>query len=278
MRSILAACIATLMLASPCLGGTPLRLAKADGTPLAAMVYQTAGVCSGIAVISHGAGGSEAGNAYLAQALSGAGWLAVTVGHAESGKGALRSQMRQHGFKGGLEALITDREAYEARLLDIYTARDWAVSHCPGEQRALLGHSMGAATVMMEAGAANRLSVTGKDSFTAYVALSPQGPGSIFPANAWRSITSPVLAITGTRDKELNADWQTRTRPFDDMQPGCKWMAVIDGASHMNLGGHGISSNTETHVTRLVLDFLAKAPSGVCPPPPSAPGVTIKAK
>jgi hypothetical protein len=43
------------------------------------------------------------------------------------------------------------------------------------------------------------------------VALSPQGPGSIFPETAWRGIAKPVLLITGTRDQALEGGWQSRT-------------------------------------------------------------------
>ncbi len=35
----------------------------------------------------------------------------------------------------------------------------------------------------------------------------------------------------------MGGSWQTRTEPYRDMQPGCKWLAVIYGVTHMNLDG-----------------------------------------
>ena len=126
---------------------------------------------------------------------------------------------------------------------------------------------MGAATVMIEAGARNKVGVQGADSFNAYIALSPQGNGSIFPENAWSGIRRPVLLITGTRDTELGgASWETRTEPFTNMPPGCKWLGVIDGASHLNLAGNGMSRKTETLTVQTISAFLDGIHTGDCSP------------
>ncbi len=88
---------------------------------------------------------------------------------------------------------------------------------------------------MIEAGARNKVGVQGTDSFNAYIALSPLGTGSIFHESAWSGIRSPVLLITGTRDTELGgASWETRTEPFRNMPPRCKWLGVMDGSSHLH--------------------------------------------
>jgi hypothetical protein len=50
---------------------------------------------------------------------------------------------------------------------------------------------------MLEAGAINMIAVasppSGQDRFDAYVALSPEGPGIVFPDRAWRGIHKPML-------------------------------------------------------------------------------------
>jgi dienelactone hydrolase len=96
--------------------------------------------------------------------------------------------------------------------MDINAARQWAASRCTGRRAVLLGHSMGAAVAMMDAGADNKMGVTGTASFDAYIALSPQGEGLIFPAHAWYKISKPVLLMTGTRDDDLATRTELRLR------------------------------------------------------------------
>jgi len=74
-----------------------------------------------------------------------------------------------------------------------------------------------------------------------------------------------VLSVTGTRDDELGgASWQTRTEPYRNMPPGCKWLAVIDGATHMNFAGNGMARKTEALTSQVIADFLEGARHGHC--------------
>jgi dienelactone hydrolase len=131
------------------------------------------------------------------------GYLAVVVGHLESGRSALRETVRGNGVREGLAELITDPNAYWGRFMDIAAAKQWAEAKCTGDESVLVGHSMGAATAMLEAGARSQLGLNGSNAFNAYDALSPKNTGSIFPQNAWAYLTRPVLSLTGTRDNEL---------------------------------------------------------------------------
>lgn len=250
----------------PALAAEPLSLQRQDGSSVPARAYAPAGAaCRGIAVISHGAGGSAEGYGYLGEAMSALGYLTVAVGHEESGRGALRLHVRGNGLRDELAELITDPAAYRGRFMDIAAARQWAQARCRSRESILLGHSMGAATAMIEAGARNTLGVAGTDAFSAYVALSPQGAGPIFPAGAWSDIRKPVLLLTGTRDTELGgASWETRTEPFRNMPAGCKWLGVIDGATHMNFAGRGASRQTEALVGRTIGAFLQGIRRGDC--------------
>jgi predicted dienelactone hydrolase len=243
-----------------------LSLQRQDGATVPAMAYAPArAACRGIAVISHGAGGSAEGYSYLGETMSGLGYLTVAVGHEESGRGALREHMRGNGLRDGLGDLITDPAAYRGRFMDIAAATQWAQARCRSRESILLGHSMGAATAMIEAGARNTMGVAGTDAFSAYVALSPQGAGPIFPAGAWSDIRKPVLLLTGTRDTELGgASWETRTEPFREMPAGCKWLGVIDGATHMNFAGRGASRQAESLVGRTIGAFLQGLRRGDC--------------
>jgi predicted dienelactone hydrolase len=235
--------------------------------------------CRGVAIISPGAGGSEKGYQYIGEAMSSLGYLTVVVGHQESGRRALREHLRGNGLREGLSALITDPNAYQGRFMDIAAAKAWAATKCKAPESILIGHSMGAATTMMEAGALNKLGLKGTNSFSAYIALSPQGTGSIFPQNAWADIHRPMLSLTGTRDDELGgASWEKRTEPYLNMPAGCKWLGVIHGATHMNFAGHGMSRRTEVLTTQVIGSFLDGIHRGDCGTPKQRSGIDIQSK
>lgn len=261
-----------------------LSLARADGAQTPVKVYRPkdGNACAPVAILSHGAGGSENGLKYLAEALQADGWLTLVPGHKESGTKVLKSEWKEKGLKEGLLDMTSDPDAYQARFDDIGAALKWAQSsagqNCTPPFKALLGHSMGAATTLLEAGARNKLDLKGADRFDAYVPLSPQGVGVIFPEHAWNDIRTPVLNLTGTRDKALEGDWQTRTEPWKDMPPGCKWLGVIDGATHMNLGGGRFSGKTEKITTQLAIAFLDAQREGHCATPPVLSGVSLQTK
>lgn len=247
---------------------------------VAATVYWPQGTCQGIAIISPGAGGGEDGYRYLGEALAGLRYLAAVVGHHEGGRQDLRERTRGQGLRDGLAELVTDGSAYAERLKDIAALKQWAKVQCGASSMSVLvGHSMGAATTLIEAGARNHLGVAGSNAFDAYIALSPQGSGPIFPKHAWPQIHSPVLILTGTRDNALGgASWQTRTEPFDDMAPGCKWLGVVQGATHAHFAGNGLSRRTESLATQVIADFLSKAPTGHCKPSKHPPALTVQFK
>ncbi|MBC3934313.1 alpha/beta fold hydrolase [Undibacterium sp. CY7W] len=278
VRSILLAAMLGFIL-MPCQAGTAklIRLERADGEVRNALVYPATGACQGVAVISHGAGGSEQGYAYLAQGLAEQGWLTVVPDHHDSGTDVLRRHLRAGNLQSALTSMVTDSAAYRARQLDINAARLWAQPRCNAKASVLIGHSMGAATTMMEAGAENLMQIRAQKSFDRYIALSPQGPGIIFPDQAWSAIRQPVLLLTGTRDTELGGlSWESRTTPFSQMPPGCKWLGVIDGATHQHFAGHGASRSSEKLIMQTVRAFLQA--DATCSLPPASPGLRLQSK
>jgi predicted dienelactone hydrolase len=270
-----------IQLASPsALGRELIDLKREDSMSVPAMVYKpSTSECKGVAIISHGAGGSEQGYNYIGSAMSSFGYLAVVVGHQESGFQAVQEKVIGTSLAEGLAKLITDPLAYQGRFRDIAVAKEWAQSHCSSKIDVLIGHSMGAATVMMSAGARNKLKISEGPKFTAYIAISPQGSGLIFPENAWSDINHPVLMLTGTQDKELGGlPWETRTEPYQNMKSGCKWLGVMDGATHMNFAGRGFSKKTERLTTHVIRDFLNSIQVGDCKPMSQISGITISVK
>jgi predicted dienelactone hydrolase len=189
---------------SAAFGRELVALQRQDSKPVLAMVYRPkANECNGVAIISHGAGKSEQGYNYLGSAMSSFGYLAIVVEHSESGLQAVKEQISGTTLGDGLAKLITEPKAYQGRFMDIAVAKEWTQGQCNSKVAVLMGHSMGAATLMMEAGARNKLNISEAPKFNSYIAISPQGSGLIFPENAWSDINQPVLMLTGTQDKEL---------------------------------------------------------------------------
>lgn len=257
-----------------------VEAARSDGARTPLMVYEPAstGTCAPLLLVSHGAGGSEHGLAYMGEALSRDGWRVIVMGHRESGLPVLKEDILRRGVHGGIAALVTDTPAYEARFLDIAAALAWADQRCHAPFHALLGHSMGAITVMLQAGASNRLGLHARGAFDAYVALSPEGVGDVFPEGAWKGIRAPMLLVTGTRDRGLGGDYRWRLQAFDGLGPGCRWLAVVDGANHMNFGGGEFAAAVQKDTTTLVVNYLDALRRGACGTPPSLPGVMVRQK
>ncbi|MFC4763642.1 alpha/beta hydrolase [Dyella koreensis] len=257
-----------------------LTVPRADGAQTPLQVYEpvSANGCPPLLLVSHGAGGSESGLRYVGEAMSKDGWRVLVMGHRESGLPVLKQDMRSDGFKGGLTALVTDAPAYKARFMDVDAALAWSEQRCHASFKALLGHSMGAITVMLEAGARNKLGLQPKGGFDAYVALSQEGPGPVFPDGAWAPIRAPMLLVTGTRDQGLGGDYRWRMQAFDGLSPGCRWLAVVDGANHMNFGGGQFAAGVQQSTTTLVAAYLDALRGGHCGTPPVLSGVTVKQK
>ena len=263
---------------------------RADGQMTPLEIYEAGArdggqPCAPLAVISHGAGGSEHQLEYLGRALSRDGFTVVLMGHRESGLQALKADMRTNGFVGGLRTMVADKNAESARLLDVGAALNWAEARCHAPFRVLLGHSMGAETTMLEAGAKNAIGVAsppgGLDRFDAYVPLSPEGPGPVFPDGAWSGIRKPVLVMTGTRDQSLAGGPEARTIPWKELPVdgarGCHWMGVISGATHMDVGGNG-NVAVQSQVNSMVESFLNGVRAGKCEAPASSAALKVSAK
>jgi predicted dienelactone hydrolase len=288
-RSVIATALAGLWIVPGVVAQQHVSAPRADGHVTPLLVYPAVGGgqgCAPLAVISHGAGGSEDGYVYLAQTMAGMGYTTIMMGHRESGMAALRADMRTYGLMKGVRALVADPQAEQARLLDVGAALQWADSQCSPPFRVLLGHSMGSETVMLEAGAKNMIGIAsppaGQDRFDMYVALSPEGPGVVFTDGAWSGIHKPILILTGTRDQSLQGGPEARQIPWHNL-PGdaghCQWMGVIDDATHMNFAGSGFGKErVEPLVEKSIAAFLSGARQHACTLPAAVNGITMQAK
>src|SRR6185312_3929513 len=96
---------------------------RSDGHSVPLIVYSPSTspgtACPPLAVLSHGAGGSENGLRYLAVALSNMGYTAIVMGHSESGREAVQASVVAKGLRKGVQAVVADPAAEGARLLDV---------------------------------------------------------------------------------------------------------------------------------------------------------------
>jgi pimeloyl-ACP methyl ester carboxylesterase len=255
---------------------------RADGAPVPMIVYEPAHAngCPPLALLSPGAGGDERGLRYLGEALSADGWRTIAIGHRESGPAALKRDIAEmRSIHDGVARMVDDPAAYRARFMDIDAAKKWAQSRCRAPFTVLIGHSMGARTVQLEAGARNTAGLKPDGGFDAYVALSPSGPAPMFASDSDAAIRAPILMITGTRDDGLGGDYRWRMRAFDTLPAGhCDRLAVIPDASHMNLAGAFFAGKTEDAVIPLIETWLAGLRSRRCATPPRLDGVSIVTK
>jgi len=263
---------------------------RSDGKTTPLLIYKAEGVTTGCApliIFSHGAGGSEKGYSYLAEAMAKNGYTVIAMGHQESGMSALGKDMLEDGIRPGVRALVVDPQAEEARLLDLDATLKYADAQCKAPFRVLMGHSMGAITTMLEAGAVNIVNVplppAGQNRFDAYVALSAEGPGVVFSDHAWENIHKPVLILTGTRDQAIKGGPESRQVAWHEL-PGdpkgrCQWLGVIDDATHMNFAGIGLGHRlVEPKVVSTITSFLAGVRQGSCTLPAAESGMTLQAK
>jgi predicted dienelactone hydrolase len=133
---------------------------------------------------------------------------------------------------------------------------------------AIAGHSFGAYTAQLLAGAVIDLPDAGRrsfrdDRFAAAILLSAQGRDQQgLGDGSWDDIRRPLLNLTGTLDQGAKGgDWHWKSEPYDLAPPGGKYLAVLDDGDHY-LGGFADSPgqrqvpNQRHAVYDLTLAFL----------------------
>jgi pimeloyl-ACP methyl ester carboxylesterase len=252
-------------------------LARADGATVPVKRYGHQDGCGPAMIISPGFGGNEDGNSGLAAAMARQGWRVLVIGHRESGREAFRAAIFSSSPKQGLIDATTTPPMHRARFLDLDAAVAEMTRNCRPSKFALAGHSMGAMTTMLEAGAVARFGRFGRNRFDAYVAISPQGIGYTYEQGAWASVGKPVLMITGTRDQGTDGGAETRLSAFEGLPPGNKRLAIIAGAGHLALGANDNNEVTKA-ISALTIEFLNAVSRGRVIPPSVLRGIDIRDK
>ncbi len=199
-----------------------------------------------VVIFSHGAGGSRDGYAAIGSALAQGGFESIHLQHAGSDRAILHPGRPLKNLAAIRRAAL-DPKQWVSRALDVKLVLDDLPQLAPDGDTgrvAIAGHSMGAATAMVAAGAKARVP-KGTPSLAeprarAFVAISPQGEGPEFSKDAWKGITRPILLVTGSEDRGLGGEppsW--RTAVFDRLPRGSRYLAYIDGATHTSFAERG---------------------------------------
>lgn len=247
--------IITILFFSPSFAGEELTIPRKDGHQSTIMLYGQwpSNKCDKVLLVSHGLGGSEKGLSYIGEAFSEKGYHVVVMGHTVLNE---RKDLRALIFSADRTKIIVDNEKFLHRFLDIEATLKFIKNACAPKNIFFAGHSLGAATTIIEAGAIANVKQRGSNRFDGYMALSHQGVGDLFEKEAWKNINKPVLMITGTKDKTANgSDYTSRLSAYENLPNINKRMAVIKDATHMNLGGRRNSFVRES-VISLMEEFM----------------------
>jgi predicted dienelactone hydrolase len=239
-----------------------VRLPKNDGGKLPLIVF------------SHGFGAGEQAFGPVSDNWASHGFVVVHPKHADAAMGArlrggdtkqaigesdeakksalrekVREMLREGRTSGGgfsSPDLAAGRVADVVAMLDGIAQIEKAVPALAGridrERIAVAGHSFGAATTLLIGGATTGSGGAEKSHadprVRCLIVFSPSGAGEYgFTEASWAKLKLPMLFVTGTRDFRPGRPIEWRREAFDHCAQGSKYLLILDGATHFNLGG-----------------------------------------
>ena len=206
-----------------------------------------------IIVFSHGASGSKDGYQPLVSYWASHGYVCIQPTHGDSLSLLSRDERRQFPSLNDYVNSGTALKHWRSRPEDIrlvLDSLDKIQEESPqlkgklDEQRiGMGGHSFGAHTTQMIGGLslksplARQRTVIADERPRALLMISPQGTGASIDKESWSGIERPTMVITGTKDTSRTGKPYTwRLEVFENLPPGEKYLAFIEGAHH-SFGG-----------------------------------------
>jgi predicted dienelactone hydrolase len=226
-----------------------------------------------VIVFSHGAGGSKDGYGYLGRYWAEHGFVVLHPTHLGSDRSLLKKGRPLYDLKA-IRQMVKDKSNLVNRPKDIQFLLNSLQlleeqvpslkGHLDPTSVGVGGHSFGAYTSMAVAGAKIYPSTGEPLDFSdtrlkAFLALSPQGPGGwAFREDSWENIHRPMFVMTGTEDKgfERGEPYQWRIKAYSHLRPGHKYLAVIQGANHMDFSDSQLNGKVRDP---RVQDWIQKA-------------------
>jgi dienelactone hydrolase len=206
-----------------------------------------------VIVFSHGASGSKDGYQPLITYWTSHGYVCIQPTHGDS-LSLLSAEERQR-FQS-LNDYVNSSAAlqhWQSRpedirfVLDSLDKIEAEIPNLKGKldktRIGMGGHSFGAHTTQMIGGLTLKNPVTAqRTSYTdlrpsALLMISPQGTGGGVDKDSWNAIDRPAMVVTGTNDTSRTGQPYTwRMEVYDNLPPGDKYLAFVEGAQH-SFGG-----------------------------------------
>jgi predicted dienelactone hydrolase len=233
-----------------------------------------------LVVFSHGIGGSRQGYSYLGEYFAANGMASLHLQHVGSDRSLWVGN--PVSLLGRLQDAAQEREALE-RVKDLRFALDQLLAHGTFGARvdrrriAAAGHSYGANTVMLAAGATvqrdgRRLELRDPRVRAAVLLSAPPFYGEDNLKAILRSITLPTLHVTATEDiiriPGYYSPASDRIAVFEAVGSPLKALAVFEGGSHSiftsrgGTGGAELNPKVKTATKELALAFLRRVFEG----------------
>jgi predicted dienelactone hydrolase len=233
-----------------------------------------------LVVFSHGIGGSRQGYSYLGEHFAANGMASLHLQHVGSDRSLWTANLLT--LLGKLSDAALEREALE-RVRDLSFALDQLLAHegfgarVDRKRIAAAGHSYGANTAMLAAGASvlrggQPLALRDARVRAAVLLSAPPfyGEGDLKPI--LRSITLPTLHVTATEDiiriPGYYSPASDRIAVFDAVGSPLKALAVFQGGSHsiftnrIGTGGVELNPKVKAATRELALSFLRRVFDG----------------
>jgi predicted dienelactone hydrolase len=233
-----------------------------------------------LVVFSHGIGGSRQGYSYLGEYFAANGMASLHLQHVGSDRSLWTGNPLT--LLGRLTDAALEREALE-RVRDLSFALDQLLAHeqfgarVDRKRIAAAGHSYGANTAMLAAGASvlragQPLALRDARVRAAVLLSAPPfyGEGDLKPI--LRSITLPTLHVTATEDiiriPGYYSPASDRIAVFDAVGSPLKALAVFQGGSHsiftnrIGTGGLELNPRVKAATRELALSFLRRVFDG----------------
>jgi predicted dienelactone hydrolase len=222
-----------------------------------------------VVIFSHGLGGSRDGAGYLLDYLAANGFAVVAIQHAGSDQSVVR----------GMFPLLSVRRSISdpANAIGRFGDVRFTIDQLERENRAgpnagrfdlshlgLSGHSYGALTTLVAVGER----VEGPDPhrfqdsrIDAAIVYSPNAPRNQEPAAALADVHTPILHMTGTKDRtafDLEPTPEGRQIPFRTITGADQYLIVLDNGNHRIFSGSVQASDRMTPEQQAHTDIILR--------------------
>lgn len=224
-------------------------------------------------IFSPGYGGNREGYEYLAAGWRDAGYFVIVLTHMGSDNAAFA----QIGLRGasdpGTAFQLQQQRTADIRFVassikNIEKQVPQAHGHIDKKRIGVAGHSMGAGSALLIAGATSSAPDGKTQSFRddhvrAVIAMSPQGVGAEgFTDHSWDNMSDPIMTMSGTRDRGIGGQLPSwRTQAYQHMPAGNKYEVIVNGAEHLSFAVAGRFHNCILQSTTAFWDKYLKGES-----------------